>query len=60
MPAVTTDVPSQSGVKSWRRQLVVQSVYKAYVFFISVEEKHSLVRLVLKLTSRGSRIDWVG
>ena len=54
---MTTVVPSQCGMKSWRRQVAVQSVFQSYVFFflnISLEEKHSLVRLFLKLTSRGS------
>ena len=33
-PAVATDVPSQSGVQSWRRQLVVQSVLLLLCFFL--------------------------
>ena len=34
----TTVVLSQSAVKSWRRQVAVQSVYKAYLFFSFVLE----------------------
>ena len=30
---MTTDVTSQCGMKSWRRQVVVQFVYAAYLFF---------------------------
>ena len=32
---MTTDVTSQSGMKSWRRQVAVQFVYTASVFFMS-------------------------
>ena len=33
----TTVVPSQSGMKSWRRQVVVQFVCTASVFFFCLE-----------------------
>ena len=57
---MTTDVTSQSCMKSWRRQVAEQLVYTASVFFLCLEGKHSLVSLVLKLMSQGSTIDWVG
>ena len=52
---MTTDVTSQSGMKSWRRQVALQFVYTASVFFFVFKEKHSLVRHVLKLMSQGSQ-----
>ena len=41
---MTTDVTSQSGMKSWRRQVAVQFVYTASVFFnVFKESTHSCV-----------------